>query len=181
MDDKLERFIKSHRQEMDAKEPSPDLWLDIANEISIEKVQIKRSRYQYVWKAAAVILLLITSWLVIDKVSLHQETPQVVINPQLEEAENFYFTLIENQRNEVLELSRENGLDLNFTEELNTLDSMYSVLKEDMANGNEASLVDAMILNLQLRIEILNQQLSIIKSIEESKKENNIEDETINL
>jgi hypothetical protein len=58
---------------------------------------------------------------------------------------------------------------------------MYMVLKKDLQNGNEENLTDAMILNLQLRIEILNQQLSIIQSIETRKNGKIDEDETIRL
>ena len=51
---------------------------------------------------------------------------------------------------------------------------MYAVLKKDMKNGNEENLIDAMILNLQLRIDILNQQLKIIQSIENSQKDEKV-------
>jgi hypothetical protein len=61
-----------------------------------------------------------------------------------------------------------------FLSEIQVLDSMYILLKKDMNHGNEEVLVDAMILNLQLRIEILNQQLSIIQSIENSQKDEKI-------
>ena len=61
------------------------------------------------------------------------------------------------------------------------LDSMYAVLKKDLNKGNEDVIADAMILNLRLRIEILNKQLSIIQAIEDSKNENITEDETIRL
>jgi hypothetical protein len=80
-----------------------------------------------------------------------------------------------------LSLSQELDLGKDFANEINMLDSMYAVLKKDMQNGNEENLVDAMILNLQLRIEILNQQLNIIQSIETRKNEKIDEDETIRL
>ena len=61
-----------------------------------------------------------------------------------------------------------------FLYEIDLLDSMYVVLKQDMKNGNKENLADAMILNLQLRIEVLNQQLRIIQSIENKQKDEKI-------
>jgi hypothetical protein len=178
MDDKLEKFIKSHRAEMDDKNPKRDLWARIESEISQQPRQRNISKSVVYWRAAAVILLLITSWLVIDKVYQNSDgngTAEVVaVNPQLLDAENFYISLIDQKREEVKIMSEKYDFGREFISEIQLLDSMYTLLKKDMNNGNEEVLVDAMILNLQLRIEILNQQLSIIQSIENSQKDEKI-------
>lgn len=181
MNDKLEKFIKSHRVDMDHKEPRPDLWIDIANEISNESKQKNLTRSFVWWRAAAVLLLLITSLLVLEKFVSEPEGESLVMNEQLIEAEGYYINLINQKHQEVISLSKDLDLGSDFSSEINKLDSMYSVLKVDLKNGNEDNLVDAMILNLQLRIEILNQQLSIIQAIEDSKNEKIYEDETIRL
>ena len=181
MNDKLEKFIKSHRAEMDGEEPRPDLWIDIANEISSKTKQRNLTKSFVWWRAAAIFLLFITSLMVLEKFISQPEKEEITMNQQLQEAESFYIELI-SQRKENL-ISRSEALDLgeDFVKEINMLDSMYNVLKKDLANGNEENIVDAMILNLQLRIEVLNKQLSIIQTIENSKNENIIEDETIRL
>lgn len=181
MNDKLEKFIKSHRADMDHKEPSPELWIDIANEISNETKQKSLTRSFVWWRAAAVLLLLITSLLVLEKFVSDPDHEEIVMNEQLMEAEGYYINLINQKQKEVVSLSQDLDLGSEFADEINMLDSMYSVLKKDMKHGNEGNLVDAMILNLQLRIEILNQQLSIIQTIEDSKNEKIDEDETIRL
>ncbi len=181
MNDKLEKFIKSHRADMDDKEPRPDLWIDIANEISSETKQRSISKSFVWWRAAAVLLLFVTSLLVLEKFVSEPEKEVVVVNQQLLEAESFYTSLINQKRDEVLKLSKDLTLGDEFENEISTLDSMYNVLKDDLKNGNEENVVDAMILNLQLRIELLNRQLNIIQSIENSKNENISEDETIRL
>lgn len=181
MNDKLEKFIKSNRADMDNKEPRPDLWIDIANEISSETKQRSISKSFVWWRAAAVLLLLVTSLLVLEKYVSEPEKEVVVMNEQLKEAETYYFELISQKQEEVMALSKEFNMGEEFATDINTLDSMYSVLKGDMQHGNEENVVDAMILNLQLRIEILNQQLNIIQSIEDNKNENISEDETIRL
>jgi hypothetical protein len=178
MDDKLEKFIKSHRAEMDDKNPKRDLWAGIESEISQQPRQRNKSKSVVYWRAAAVFLLLITSWLVIDKVYQYSDgngTVEVAaVNPQLLDAENFYISLIDQKREEVKIMSEKYDFGGEFLSEIQLLDSMYTLLKKDMNNGNEEVLVDAMILNLQLRIEILNQQLSIIQSIENSQKDEKI-------
>jgi hypothetical protein len=179
MNDKLEQFIKSHRADMDDKDPRPDLWIDIANEISSESKQRSLTKSFVWWRAAAILLLFITSLMVIEKFISEPEKREMAMNQQLMEAESFYIDLISQKKGEVITLSEEMELGSDFIQEVNMLDSMYTVLKKDLKNGNEDNLVDAMILNLQLRIEVLNEQLSIIQSIQNRKKENIAEDETI--
>jgi len=180
LDDRLEKFIKDNREEMDFKSPRNDLWGDIENQLKDNSKQIKLSKTVVYWRAAAVILLLITSWLVIDKFTTESngiaDVETVVFNPELEEAETFYITLINEKRGEISALSKKYELGKDFLNEIDRLDLMYSELKQELNGGDEDNLVDAMIRNLQLRIEILNQQLKIIQSIEKSQK-----DEAINL
>jgi hypothetical protein len=181
MNDKLEKFIKSHRADMDAKEPRPDLWIDIANEVSSETKQRSLNRSFVWWRAAAVLFLFVTSLLVLERFITEPKEEVAIENEQLLEAEDFYIDLISQKKNEVIALSEAYDLGNDFTNEINMLDSMYAVLKKDLTKGNGDVIADAMILNLQLRIEILNKQLSIIQAIEESNNENIIEDETIRL
>ena len=67
MDDRLEKFIKSHREEMDVKNPRRDLWSDIESQLGGEPKQRRLAQPVMFWRAAAVILLLLSSWLVFDK------------------------------------------------------------------------------------------------------------------
>ena len=173
MDDRLEKFIKANREELDVKMPRESLWVEIEQELPVKSKQRTLTKPVIYWRAAAVVLLLLSSWLVFDKVSQHSNTSPVVaeLNPQLMEAEQYYIALIDQKRNEIQVMSEKYDFGGEFLSEIDRLDSMYTVLKQDMTNGNEENLVDAMILNLQLRIEILNQQLSIIQSIENSQQD----------
>lgn len=178
MDDRLEKFIKSHRAEMDGKNPGKNLWADIEKELNQSANQKHITRPVIIWRAAAVILLLITSWLAFDKVYQNQEGNEsyevTEVSPQLLEAETFYISLINQKRGEIKIMIEKHDPGNDFLNEIDKLDSMYAILKQDMKNGNKANLIDAMILNLQLRIEILNQQLKIIQSIENSQKDEKV-------
>ena len=181
MDDRLEKFVRKHRDEMDEKSPSNDLWQKIQGDLKSETRQRSLGTPMVYWRAAAVILLLITSWLVLDRfaggdVQNDNQQVAVAIHPELQEAEYFYVSLISEKRQEIRDLSQKYDLGEDFLKELDELDTMYDLLKKDLANGDEENLIDAMIRNLQLQIEILNQQLIIIKSIEKG-----LQDETVNL
>ena len=178
MDDNLEKFIKSRRAEMDDKIPGKDLWTDIESELKQNTKQRQISKSVIFWRAAAVILLLITSWLAFDKVFQNSDGNENLkvaeASPQLMEAETYYVSLINHKREEIKIMSEKYELGSDFLYEIDLLDSMYVVLKQDMKNGNKENLADAMILNLQLRIEVLNQQLRIIQSIENKQKDERI-------
>ena len=58
-----------------------------------------------------------------------------------------------------------------FAGDVNKLDSVYQSLKQQLPqNANREQLIEAMIQNLQLQMDLLNHQLSIIKQINHSKK-----------
>ncbi|NJN27431.1 MAG: hypothetical protein HC819_16375 [Cyclobacteriaceae bacterium] len=175
MNDQLEKYIKDHRDEFDDVNPPKDLWQNIENEISSPKIDRHRAQTSIYWKAAAVVLLLVSTWLAFDKVYMSQvKVPvagQAVLSPELNEAEQYYIALIEQKRQEIKAFSKENKLGESFLYEIEKLDSMYGILKKEMPQGNQDEIADAMILNLQLRIEVLNQQLNIIQSIENSRED----------
>jgi phage shock protein A len=57
-----------------------------------------------------------------------------------------------------------------FVSDITQLDSSYNSLKKELpANPNREQLLEAMIQNLQLQTELLNQQLRIIKQIKQAK------------
>ncbi len=178
MNDKLEKFIRSHRSDMDDKLPREDLWEKIQAGIQLENAKPVKSRSLIFWKIAAAVLLLLTSWLVYDKVTKNSQDTSpnelVAMNDQLTEAETFYTQLISEKKKEVLEKASSFGLDRDFMKEINTLDSMYEVLKMDLAVADQQNVRDAIILNLQLRIRILNEQLKIIQSIEKQVKDEKV-------
>ena len=178
MDDRLEKYIKFHKTDLDDKRPRNNLWTDIEKELNQNTKQRHISKPVMFWRVAAVFLLIITSWLAFDKVSQNFSDDDrdnvVTVNPQLMEAETFYVSLISQKKEEIKKMSEKYDLGEDFLNDINVLDSMYSVLKKDMNKGNEGNLVDAMILNLQLRIEILNQQLIVIQSIENGQRDEKI-------
>ena len=62
-----------------------------------------------------------------------------------------------------------------FLLEIDQLDSMYLELKKTyQTNASNDRVMDAMISNLQLRLEILNRQLDILQNIKNQNNENEL-------
>jgi len=58
-----------------------------------------------------------------------------------------------------------------FNADVNKLDSVYRILEKQLPqNPNREQLIEAMIQNLQLQMDLLNHQLTIVKQINHSKK-----------
>lgn len=144
------------------------------------------------WSAAAAILILagIGIYSLLNKRGFNspdyahtqpgEDTPGVnerllkEINPGYAQEVVQFTQLIELKQNELKEIEKENpNLYRMFVADINKLDSSYNALKKELPeNPNREQLLEAMIENLRLQTEILNQQLSIINQIKASKSAN---------
>ncbi len=167
MHDDLEEFINRNREAFNDEVPDDRLFEDIMKGVRKDREK-GRGNYAVYWKAAAVFLFLLSAWLVFDKVGIRNRSggESVYESAELREAERFYISVIDGKKKELIKLGRgEKPLENDFFSDLNVLDSAYIVLKKEIKDGNKAEIEDAMILNLQLRIEILNRQLNILKKL----------------
>lgn len=95
---------------------------------------------------------------------------------ELQDKEIFHFTkLIEIKNQQVKSIQKEHPeLYSQFATDINKLDSSYIALKLQLKTyPNKELLLKAMIQNLQLQIDLLNEQLDVIKKIKQSKKPSN--------
>lgn len=173
MGDKLEQFISQNRSQFDSEEPSASVWK------GIEKKTGKKQPLQIWWKVAAVLFLTSTIYLVLERNSGTGTPSGEEPNQELSEfkqAERYYTRLITDKKAEI-DVFEKSGLKKEFLREIEKLDQMYVELKETYATRNSTGmLVDAMINNLQLRIEILDQQLKVLKKLkEQNENESTIE------
>lgn len=166
MGDQFERFISENRDLFDQEEPGEMLWAQIHS-------RTKKRDYSVYWKVAAVILMVSTLALLWDR-SFH--TASAIENEQaelgeFETVEQYYNQMITERKVELLNTSN-TQLRNEFLAELDMLDQRYQDLKKTYLNQNSSEmLTDAMINNLQIRLELLNQQLRILQSLKEQKNE----------
>jgi hypothetical protein len=189
---RLEQFINDHRREFDGEEPDPRIWKRVNDEINSKKKPgrvFKLSRLQ--WSAAAAIIIVIGGSILYmnlnngikppgGNTTVGTESPaqsDIIsdINPTYAK-EVYHFTqLIELKQTQLKQMEKDDPvLYKQFVGDINKLDSSYLKLKEELpSNPNREQLLEAMIQNLQLQTELLNQQLLIIQKIKQSKNESN--------
>ncbi|MFC2126552.1 hypothetical protein ACFLU5_17315 [Bacteroidota bacterium] len=178
--DKLEKFITKHRERFDNREPDNMIWKKIEGNLD------KHNKHKWLtggilWKAASVVLLITVIWLLADrngKMSvIDQVTLQESADFDLSEVEKYYTSIIQARQEQIRDYINEYPeLDQRFLNDLNRLDENYEKLKMDLEIGYNEKILNAMIVNLQMQIEVLNQQLEIIENFKNMR-----EDETVNI
>ncbi|MBC7851389.1 MAG: hypothetical protein H7Y31_16720 [Chitinophagaceae bacterium] len=190
MSAQLDDFIRNNRDEFDNDEPSAELWNKIDQRLGAggrksRLVSMNRTR----WMAAASVIVLIgfATYFMINKTSTKAD-PVVAILPAVNDSiadkkllneinpayakEVYHFTqLIEIKQDELKQIAKEDPeLYKEFVKDIDQLDSSYNLLKRELpANPNREQLLEAMIRNLQVQMDLLNQQLQVIQQIKQSK------------
>jgi hypothetical protein len=196
MSNPLEKFVRDNRDQFDSDEPSPQVWKKLEKQLIPQKEEKKQGkvitrvrviRILRLSVAAAIVILagfgvysLIKSDKKIDTAQIDQPNKPAAgsnedilnkINPAYAK-EVYHFTqLIELKQSEIKQLEKDNPqLYKQFLGDINKLDSSYKALKKELpVNPNREQLLEAMIQNLRLQTELLNQQLEIIHQIKNSK------------
>lgn len=198
MSNRFEQFMRDHRDDFDSEEPAPQVWSKLEQELIPAKqegkvVSMKNAMAMKVmrWSVAAAILVLAGFGVfhllgprpdtqgpaVADSKPPVKDQPASAdpmlkdINPSYAK-EVYHFTqLIELKQSELKQIEKDNpALYQRFLGDINKLDSSYNVLKSKLStNANREQLLEAMIQNLKLQTELLNQQLQIIQQIKQSK------------
>ncbi|MBU2913553.1 MULTISPECIES: hypothetical protein [Reichenbachiella] len=173
MKDKLEDFIREQRDEFDDLEPSEALWRGIAGKLDGSETKSKQSdRYMWLWKVAAVVFVCLSIGLLSERYWTSGVSEEIVAveeepSEDIERVERYYSQLIAERRAEIIIVMKQTDIvDDQLLHDLDDLDQMYQELKMDLAqNQNNEKVINAMIRNLQLRVEILNKQLKILDQL----------------
>lgn len=195
----LEQFIRDNREQFDNDEPRPQVWSELEKQLAPPetKGKVLAMKFLRLGIAAAILVLagigvfyLLNGTGKSDPVAQSQGTktnPLTYENKLLEEInpgyakEVYHFTqLIELKQTELKQIEKDNPeLYKQFLGDINKLDSSYLLLKNELpVNPNREQLLEAMIQNLRLQTELLNQQLFIIKQIKQSKSKTNEKNST---
>ena len=164
--DRLEDFIKTNRDDFDFREPSPEVWEKINKSTNETKVV---PLYKQLLRIAAVVAIVaITSVLLwqtgvvqTNNLARNISDPELL---ELMEAEAFYSHQVDAKLKEIKkcyytfpELKEEIETDLN------ELETMYKVLKNDLEdNVSNKSVIEAMIENNRYRLQLCDDVLEQI-------------------
>lgn len=169
MGDQLEQFVMNNKDSFNDVEPSDKVWKGVNS-----RVNRRGDFLQVAWKVAAIVFMVSTIFLLVDRTS-----EESYLGPQLSEefqqAEDYYTQLISMKKMEIQEKLTTEQLG-EFLNEIDELHVLYVELKSTYKdNAMSDRVVDAMISNLQLRLDILNKQLDILENFKDQKNENESE------
>lgn len=185
MKSNIEVYIRQHRTELDDQLPSSELWSRIEDQLHPDADRpIKRPRIHFLSTmaaAAALVILAGSVWLYMDSRDVISPTSTKnlaiieEIDPDYARQVGQYTRLINSKQAELKKIERDQPLLYKeFMQDIQRLDSSYNALKIQLPeNPNREQLLEAMITNLQLQTELLNQQLQVIKKIKQSKNSGN--------
>ena len=179
MSKRLEDFINMNREEFDDLEPSADLWQRIEKHLPPEgaapqKSEAKTFSLNFVLRvAASVILVMGVSFVLYLRHERKENINYAAINPVYAKQQMQYTSMVQSKRNELKLIAQSDPqLYEEFSSEIAKMDSTYNKLNKDLATSpNQERVLRAMIRNLQIQTEVLNQQLEIIEHINQTKKE----------
>jgi hypothetical protein len=170
MKDSLKDFVEQNREGFDNREPKGEVWKKIESSLSGKSVSLWNS--VTVWRAAAIVLLGLSSYLFFTAQDLKNnkvETAQ--IKGDFKDLELFYSNQIVEKKELVSQFQSETGLtEDEVTQNLQKLEAMYQVLREEMETRPTQDVKDALVLNLLVRIDLLNQQLNKLDRRESGKE-----------
>lgn len=166
MKDRLEEFVKQNRAAFDDQEPSPRIWSTIESSMGFAP----RERWWNtvaVWRAAAMLFMALSAGLLFWKTTPVKNADRTALK-EFNDVEAFYTRQI-SEKVEMIDDLQPQENEAGFTQDFQQLEAMYMVLKEEMRTRPSKKVKDALVLNLLVRIDLLNQQLHRIE--EGEKKE----------
>ncbi len=129
------------------------------------------------WAAASVALLLLTGgfWFLNHQYGVTEQPEVVAVSPTYAKEFVQYARLVDAKQAELKTMTASNpALYKAFANDLERLERSYQTLKADLPeNPNQETLVQAMIQNLQLQINLLNEQLRVIQRMKEQNNNTN--------
>ncbi len=167
MSNRMRKFFESNREAFDDKAPSPGVWNRIDRALfGSSRVSLWHS--VKVWRAAAVVLLgllVVQFWGPRINVPSREDR---AAQQEFVDVESYYSAQISQK---VAMIHGDDAFqDDQFTQDLEKLEAMYAVLSEEMKRRPSQKVKDALVLNMLVRIDLLNQQLQLL---EESREREN--------
>ena len=162
--DQLEDFVNRNRERFDDREPSPRIWKGIEAALGLQEKPWANALV--LWRAAAIFFMALSIYLLVPKEQM--KTDSTLALKEFTDVEAFYIQQISNKEDLIHEFPSSDGLN-GFTYNFQQLEAMYLVLKEEMKTRPSQKVKDALVLNLLVRIDLLNKHL---QQLEEKKVTN---------
>jgi hypothetical protein len=174
--DSLGKFIAENREAFDAQNPPENTWNKIEGALPKSSKQVFWSAVS-LWRAAAVLFFGLSAYLMIAKHYSRPNKQEIAEIQGFNDLEIYYSSQISEKMDMVHRYQSSTGLtEDEITQNLKKLEAMYLVLKDEMKRRPSQDVRDALVLNLLVRIDLINQQLNKLdKPATGSDKEKNIQ------
>lgn len=177
--DKLEEYITKNRQELDKKNPSPDLWDGIRKDLHRKRLH----KIKWLSAAAMIAVVFLTAALFYvgenkrNNILRSRDINALMIktNPQLVEIEVYYTNLVNNLYSEASPLLKGYpDLKNELLNDFSQIDSICSDIKKDLKDRvDNQEVIEALINNYRIKIRILEDMLVVLKQNENNVQNNN--------
>lgn len=156
--DGLDDFIRANRDAFDDKEAPDSVWKNIQSTLHSRKSGWWNELM--LWRAAAVLFFGMAVYQMIpaQRQSQQQDTATQVTMSEFNDVEAYYIGEISHKVELIESIAPDETAD-ELTPDFQRLEAMYLVLREEMKNRPSKKVKDALVLNLLVRIDLLNQQL----------------------
>lgn len=179
--DKLEKFIKENRHDLDRHEPDQAIWTRIQKG-KPEPVRL----FTFYFLRAAMLIFIIASSLVIysvtsdgaftggDHLSSHPG-----LSPELVETEVYYTSITK----ELLEqtkpfLASNPALEAELMIEITRLDNICDDIRNDLKdNISNQEVIEALVMNYRIKVRLLEDMLDVLRNDENKNNDNNVHHE----
>ena len=158
--DSLGKFIAENREAFDAQNPPENTWRKIETSLPNTSRQIFWSSVTF-WRAAALVFFGLSAYLLIVKNYSRPNKQEIAEIQGFNDLETYYSSQISEKMDMVHRYQSTTGLtEDEITQNLKKLEAMYLVLKDEMKRRPSQDVRDALVLNLLVRIDLINQQLN---------------------
>lgn len=166
--DDLRNFIEVNRESFEVYDYPQEDWQEIADKLEMAE---KKSRsvvipLKYVWRSAAVFLILIGAVFYMSWTNWKNQSQQMMMSTEMQEAEYYYGEQIAAKVALIAQLDQ--NAEKEVFRNLEALDIAFNELKSDLKdNADNEEVIHAMIENYKIKLQILEQ---IIAQLEERKE-----------
>lgn len=170
--DKLEEHIRRNREDLDRYSPPTGIWRRIRKELKKKKPVMRL----WISVAAMIVVILGTAIALFRPVyrwsntnsEKHNDEGPTQLDPQLKETEIYYNNLVNSLYKEATPLLTKNPeIKKELNSDLSHLDSICVDLKKDLKdNVSNQDVIEALIQNYRIKINILEDMLTVLKANE---------------
>jgi hypothetical protein len=174
MSNKLEGFVKDNKKAFEVKGPSEQLWGKIAAEL--DKKQTKKTTKLYQWLSIAAMLVVVFGAFLTYSYQVNKNIDVADVSKSFGQKKVHLASLIEEKKDSLEVYAKDNPeLYQKFIADVSKLSLDYEELKKQLQTSpNSQAVVRAMMKNLDIQVQVLNQQLMIINQVNQYKKESSI-------